>query len=53
MVEMEDDADFKADFQEFTWTGIESNEEDEDNDVVGITNPKSFFFTATPGISRG
>jgi EREBP-like factor len=50
-VEIGDDADFEADFQEFNETGIESDEEDDD--VVEITNPKPFFFTATSGISRG
>jgi len=50
-VQIEDDADFEADFQEFNDTGIESDEEDDD--VVEITNPKPFFFTATPGIARG
>ena len=51
MVQIEDDADFEADFQEFNDTGIESDEEDDD--VVEITSPKPFFFTATPDIARG
>lgn len=50
MAEIEDGADFEADFHEFDETGIESG--DEDDRVVRITNPKSFFCTTTPGISR-
>lgn len=50
-VQIEDDADFEADFQEFNDAGIESDEEE--GDVVEITNPQPFFFTATPGIARG
>jgi EREBP-like factor len=50
-VEIEDDADFEADFQEFSVTGIESD--GEDDDVVEITGPKSFFFSASPHISGG
>jgi EREBP-like factor len=50
-VEIEDDADFEADFQEFNETGIESD--GEDDDVVEITDPNSFFFSASPRISGG
>ncbi|KAJ3704884.1 hypothetical protein LUZ61_008589 [Rhynchospora tenuis] len=51
VVEIEDDADFEADFQEFNETGIESD--DEDDDVVEITDPKPFFFTPAPRVSKG
>lgn len=52
-VEIEDDADFEADFREFNEAGIESDDEEED-DVVEIADPKSLFFSASsPRISRG
>lgn len=52
-VEINDDADFEADFQEFNETGVESD--DDDDDVVEIADPKPFFFPRTPtrSISTG
>lgn len=50
----DDDADFEADFQEFSEAGlIESDDDNDEDDVVEIADPsKSLFFSASPRIPR-